>query len=104
MPVNESHFVEKTFFHRNVSDIGTPYLVGMIDINGFQQIGIDFVRLVRFAQIGLLVDSADPHYFEETYHPFYINAIAHFLKIRMHTENAEKRPFEMELIPVSYTH
>ena len=56
------------------------------------------MRLISFTQIGLLIDGADPHYFEEAFHSFLIDRVSQFQELRVHTGNAEKRPSEMDSI------
>jgi len=61
-PVNDSDEIGKTFFQSNVSDVGTPYLVGFYNIQIAQEIRIRLMILVCITQILLRINGLNAHY------------------------------------------
>ncbi|HVX00246.1 MAG TPA: hypothetical protein VHA52_07415, partial [Candidatus Babeliaceae bacterium] len=98
VPVNEGNLVHKASFHGDIGYVSTPNLVGAVNDDGIQQIGVDIVLSIREAEIGFLIDCRDTHEFVKSPHSFYIDVMPCSSEIRMHTGHTDKGPFEVDLI------
>ena len=61
VPVHDRHQVHIPPGHTHVSDVGRPHLIGVIDAQVPQQIGVNPVLRVRPAGVRLGVDRLDAH-------------------------------------------
>ena len=62
VPVHDRHQVHKPAGHGNVGDVGRPHMVGMIDGQIPEQIGVDFMLRMRPTRVRLGIDRLDAHY------------------------------------------
>ena len=66
MPINYSNEIDKSSLHSYVSDISTPYLIGMINLQIMQEVWIFFVCLVRYGGVLVRIDSSYSESLHET--------------------------------------
>jgi len=55
-PVHDGHQIQEAFPHGDVGDVTAPDLIGPINAQPTEQIGVGLVPLGRLAGVGLLVD------------------------------------------------
>ena len=88
--------------HRQIGDVGAPNLVGLIDPQATQQIGVGLVPLRRLAGVRLLVDrhqTHEPHQPPDTLH---VDCVALVLQVPGHLLDAVERGFQE--LPVDQPH
>ena len=52
----DGHQIEEALAHGQVGDVGAPDLIGPVDPQPGQQVGVDLVPLCRLARVGFLID------------------------------------------------
>lgn len=98
IPVNEDNLVHKASFHGDIGYVSTPNLVGTVNDDGIQQIGIDIMFSIGGAQIGLLIDCLNAHEVVQSPYSFYVNFMPGSPGVCMHTGHTDKGPFEVNLV------
>ena len=84
--------------HGNVSYIGRPNLIGLINGHILEQIRIDLVARMGPTGLGLWIDRLKAHQPHEPLHPLAVDLIAQTAKIIAHTAAAAKWPFKVLLV------
>ena len=73
MLVHDRHQVHKPAGHGNVGYVGRPYVVGMIDGQIPEQIGVDFMLRMRPTRVRLGIDRLDAHASHEPRYPLAVD-------------------------------
>jgi hypothetical protein len=73
MPVHDRDQVPESFFERDVGDVGCPHLVGPVDDEFAQQVGVDRLVPVGRRSFRLWAKTSDPHEPHQTPDPFAID-------------------------------
>ena len=77
VPVHDRHEVEESFLERDVGDVGTPHVIGMIDVESAQQVGVFEVLEVRRGGLLLGRERANAHEVHQTLDPLAVHHVAH---------------------------
>lgn len=73
VPVHDRDQVPESFLERDVGDVGRPDVIGVVDHEVSQQVGIDRVRLVRDRRLWLWRKASQSHEAHEPAHPFAVD-------------------------------
>ena len=68
-PVHDRHQVQEAALNRNVSDVGAPDLIGPVDRQPLEQIGVNPVLRMRCAGSRRLIDGLQAHQSHQAAHP-----------------------------------
>jgi hypothetical protein len=98
VPVHDGDQIEEAFAHRQVGDVGAPDLVGPLDPQTAQQIGVGLVLLRGPAGVGLLVDRHQPHEAHQSSDPFPVHSMALVLQAPSHLPHAVERGIQELLV------
>ncbi|KFB76002.1 MAG: hypothetical protein AW06_002927 [Candidatus Accumulibacter cognatus] len=60
-PVDHGEQVEKASAHRDVGDVRRPRLIGPLDREAAQEVGMDFIPPLPTRGVGLPIEGFDPH-------------------------------------------
>ena len=98
MPVHDRHQIHKPTGHGNVRDIGRPHLIGMIDGQVPEQIGVNPVLRMGTAGVRLGVDRLDAHQSHQPLDAFAVDRAALSAKMPRHRAAAVDRCFQVLLV------
>lgn len=101
-PVHDGDQVEKASAHRQVRDVGAPDLVGPIDPQATQQIGVGLVPLCRFARVRLLIDRHQAHEPLQSTDVLLVGRMALVLQVPSHLPDTIERGFQE--LPIDQLH
>ena len=73
VPVDDDKQVHEAFRHVDIGNVNAPHLIGTLDRQMPQQIGLEELRMVAFGQIWLRKQGVDAHDLHQSARPFPIN-------------------------------
>jgi hypothetical protein len=97
-PVHHRRQINKSFGHRDISDVGAPHLIATIDDQAPQQIRIHLMIRMPFAGVGFLIGRLDSHHPHQPFGPLAVHRPAFPTEYRRHSARSIKRPRQMQLI------
>ena len=95
-PIHDGDQVQKAAAHRDVSNIGTPDVVGALDRDAAQQVRIHFVTRRRAAQVRFGIQGFDT---QDAHQP--LDAFAVHFQFDGHFAAAVKRPLQVQLVELA---
>ena len=93
-PVHDRHEIEKSPFHGDIRDVGTPDLVGPVDDQIPQQIRIFPMLWMGHTRAWLLVDRPQPHNRHEPPDPLTTDFMSQAAQMPCHLPRAIIRRFQ----------
>ncbi len=84
-PVYHGNQVHKALWHMNIGDVRAPYLIGMVDGQPSQQVGINAVLGMGLAGVWAWVNGFNAHFSHQTLYPFTIYSVSQFFQFPGHT-------------------
>ena len=97
-PVDDRDQVQKPALHRQVGDVGRPDLVGPVDHQVAQQVGIDLVPRRRPRGPWLRAERRDPHQTHQPLHALAVDRPALGPQHRRHPTRAKERMRQEQLV------
>ena len=76
VPVHDGHEVDEAFAHGDVGDVCAPNLVGALDAQPTQEVGVYLVRMMGATRIGLWIQGVHAHAAHEALHTFTVDEMA----------------------------
>ena len=101
VPVHDRHQVHRAAGHGNVGYVGRPHLVGMLDTQIPQQVGIDPVLGMRPTGVRLRIDRLDAHAPHQPLDAFAVDLAPLTPEVPGHRLAAVKRRFQVLLVDSS---
>jgi len=80
VPVHDGRQVDPALVYPDIGDVGAPHLVGPFNDDVPEQIRVDHVARVWFAQVGLGIRGFQPHYPHQPPDPVPADMAASFLQ------------------------
>ena len=90
--------VDKTFGHRNIRDVRCPDLVGSVDVQALEQVGIDLVPLPWSAGVCLWVQGGDSHLLHQAPDALAVDVMAFLPQPIPNPTTAIEWPLQMHLV------
>ena len=101
-PVHDGHQIEDPFAHRRVCDVGAPDLIGSVDPQPAQQIGVGLVPLCGLAGMGFWVDRHQSHKAHQSPDALFINGMALVLQVSCHLPDTIERRFQKLFVDLQH--
>ena len=101
-PVHHGGQIHKALWHRHVGDIGAPDLVGPINREATQQVGIDAMLGVRLAGSGTRENGFQPHFSHQPLHALAVDLVSQLSQPGGHAAGPIEGP--LRVLPVDLAH
>jgi hypothetical protein len=89
-PVHDGDQLQKLLSHQQVGDIGAPDLIGPIDLQPTQQLGLSLLPLRGLAGVGLLIGLHQLHWAHQSPVALLIHGMTFVLKVPSHLSGTVK--------------
>ncbi len=91
VPVDHRHQIREPVRQPDVGDVGTPGLVGPVNLHPPQQVGVDLVLRVRAAGVRARRHARQPQHPHQPLHPLAVDPVAHLPQVDRHLAAAVER-------------
>ena len=98
IPVHHGDQIHKALLHRHIGNICAPDLVGSVDREPPQQIGIDAVFGVFLRETRSGVDGFQPHFSHQALHSLAVDCVSQSVQIGCHSASSIERRLGILLI------
>ena len=98
VPVHHGDQVHKPVYHADIGDVRAPDLIGTVDGQPPQQVGINAVLGMWFAGVWAWVNGFNTHFSHQTLNPFAVYGVSQFFQCPGHTTRSIEGGFGVLLI------
>ena len=101
-PIHDRHQIQKAALHRDVGDVGAPDLIGPVDRQPLEKIGINPVSGMGVASSWRLVNRLQAHQTHQASHSMTTNTHAVAPQLADHLTRYVKRIFKKQLVDTTH--
>lgn len=91
VPVHYGREIHEALPHRHIGDVGAPDLIGTINLEISQKIGIDPMLPLRPARPGFGVNGLESHCLHQPLNPLVVDLVADSFEVLRHSQSTVKR-------------
>ena len=84
-PVHHGHQIHKALWHRHVGDVGAPHLIGPVDHQPPQKVGINALLGGRPAGARTWINGFQSHFLHQPLHPLAVDLVSPSVQNRRHS-------------------